>query len=79
MTDLSTLNNALFAQLTKLENATGDELKREMERAKVITDVGKTIIQNGQLVMEAQKYQNEYTAVKPSGLPKLLTGQDNEG
>jgi len=59
---LSDLNNYLFAQLERLddERLTDEQLSVETSRAKAITDVAKTIIDNAELVLNAAKYSTEY-------------------
>lgn len=60
------LNNHLFAQIERLgeENLTPDQLAKEIDRTKAITEVSKQIIGNAQLVLDAK--------VKISDLPKLV-------
>lgn len=57
------LNNHLFAQLERLgdETVTGDALAAEVDRAKAVAMVGRTIIDNAQLVFEAHKLEREYS------------------
>ncbi|MDR2531476.1 MAG: hypothetical protein LBC82_01355 [Oscillospiraceae bacterium] len=59
---LDDLNNHLFAQLERLsdEDITGEKLLEEVTRAKSITGVSKTIIENAQLVLNASKYVDEH-------------------
>ncbi len=54
---LTDLNNHLFEQLERLndEDLKGDALKEEVVRAKTITNVAAQIINNGSLVLSAQK------------------------
>lgn len=70
---LGDLNNHLFAQLERLndEDLKGDELKEEITRAKAVTDVATKIIENGNLVLQGQKYMKDtYDAER--NLPKIL-------
>lgn len=52
---LSDLNNALFAQIERLndEDLTPEKLKTEVERSKAMTDVAQKIIDNASLQLEA--------------------------
>lgn len=56
------LNNHLFEQLERLndDELTGEELYEEINRAKAITSVAAKIIDNGSLVLQAQKVKLEY-------------------
>ncbi len=51
------LNDHLFAQMERIseESLKGDDLERELQRTKAVTDVAKQIIDNGRLVLSAQK------------------------
>lgn len=72
---LRDLNNHLFAQLERLseEELKGDDLKEEITRAKAVTDVAARIIENGNLVLQGQKFvKDTYDADK--NLPKMLEG-----
>jgi len=50
------LNDHLFAQLERLsdEDIKGDDLKEEIERSKAVSTVGRVIIDNARLVLDAQ-------------------------
>ena len=67
---LTDLNDHLFAQMERLgdENLKGDKLKDETARAKAMCNVAENIINNGKLVLEAQK---EFSPGNPKG-PKML-------
>jgi len=56
------LNDHLFATLERLndEDIAGDELKVEIERSRAISDVGKQIISNARLVLDAEIAKGEY-------------------
>ena len=58
---LSDLNNHLFAEIERLsdEELNEDELKSEIDRARVITSVSKQIIENGALALRAEKFKQE--------------------
>lgn len=54
---LSDLNNHLFAQLERLgaEDISPEKLKDEISRSKAMTGIATAIIENANLVFEAQK------------------------
>lgn len=72
---LGDLNNHLFEQLERLNNneLKSEELKEEISRAKAISDVAAKIIENGKLVLEAQKFADDKWDAERS-LPKMLEG-----
>lgn len=54
---LTDLNDHLFAQLERLsdESITGEALTQEIVRSRAVATVAKEIIENGRLVLSAQK------------------------
>lgn len=72
---LGDLNNHLFAQLERLndEDLKGDDLREEIERAKAVTQVASKIIENGSLVLEAKKLQDDRMDANTK-LPLMLEG-----
>lgn len=55
---LSDLNNHLFEQLERLNDAGNESLNDEINRSKAVTDVAKNVIDNGKLVLEAEKFRD---------------------
>lgn len=76
---LSDLNNHLFEQLERLndDELDGDKLKEEINRSKAVQDVGKTIIENGRLILDAQKLTHDPYDKNPPKVPRLLSGDDD--
>ena len=70
---LTDLNNHLFAQLERLrdEDLKGEELKEELQRSSAVSKVAQNIINNGSLVLQAQKFKDEKLDAE-SEIPKLL-------
>lgn len=69
---LGDLNNHLFAEMERLgdEDLKGEELKEELERARAISNVSTKIIENANLVLEAEKFKDE--RLTENELPELL-------
>lgn len=78
-TSLTDLNSHLFEQLERLndEELIGEELEKEINRSKAITDVAEKIISNGSLMLKAIHEQNEY-GVTPNNVPKMLIGTNKD-
>ncbi|MGV1143191.1 hypothetical protein ACV56Z_02095 [Staphylococcus aureus] len=66
------LNNHLFAQLERLndEEIKGDELQR-IAKTKVISDVARSIVKNGNLILQAHKFKDESLDLN-NQLPEML-------
>ena len=81
---LTDLNNHLFEQLERLndEDLKGDKLKEEIIRAKAMSTISDKIIQNGALILHAQKFTHEYRPEEQANLfliaPKKLGGIIND-
>ena len=69
------LNNHLFSQLERLsdEELKGDKLVEEMDRARTISTIAKNIIENGNLVLQANKFRDNKMDADLA-LPKMLEG-----
>lgn len=72
---LGDLNGYLFEQLERLNDEDLDEdmLKTELRRSKAVAEVAKQIIENGKLVLDAQKFVDKRNDAE-NVLPKLLEG-----
>ena len=72
--NLTDVNEYLFEQLDALSNPdlTTEELQTEIDRTKQITDVSRTIIANGRLMLDAQKHSDEWHRQPSKKLPGLL-------
>ncbi len=55
--NLEDLHNHLFAQLERLSDETikGDDLKEEINRAKAVTEVASSIVENGKLAITVKR------------------------
>lgn len=72
------LNNHLFSQLERLsdEDLKGEDLQEEIQRARAVTSVSTQIINNGNLVLRAEKMKKEYG--EKENIPKMLTGDKDD-
>lgn len=72
------LNNHLFAELERLsdEDLTGEELEAEISRSKALTGVSSQIIQNGKLMLDAIKFQDDRMSLD-TVVPRMLTGDED--
>lgn len=72
--NMTDLNNHLFAQLERLgdEELKGEELEKEIGRAKAVVDVAKAINDSGMLALRAQELIAEYSGFQGVKLPALL-------
>jgi len=72
---LTDLNNHLFAEMERLgdESIKGDELKEEIDRAEAMAKVSAQIINNGALVLRAERFRDEAFSADVK-IPKFLGG-----
>lgn len=75
---LTDLNDHLFAQLERLsdEDLSDEQLEKEIERSKAVTDISKSIISNASLRLDAMKLKADHMGLNKDDFPKLLTGGD---
>lgn len=73
---LTDLNNHLFAQLERIsdEALSGDELTKEINRAKAVTEVSREIISNANLLLRARQYATSVSFSGNTQLPPMLEG-----
>lgn len=71
------LNDHLFCQLERLgsESLSCDQLKAEVERGKVISDIAENVVKNAALLLRAKEISMDYR-IKSEDMPKLLTSSD---
>lgn len=70
---LTDLNNYLFEQIERLndDELSEDQLEKEIKRSEAIQKVARTIIENGQLALNAKKHVDEYGQGQSIELPML--------
>ena len=75
---LSDLNNHLFAEMERLgdEGLNGDELDKEIERAKAVTCVAAQIIANGSLALRAEQFKSDVISAKEVHIPAFLEAKN---
>lgn len=67
------LSNHLFEQLERLNDASEEELEREINRAKAVAGIADKIIDLGNMAIDAEKVKLEYGGdIK---YPRLLGGE----
>lgn len=71
--NLGDLNQYLFKQLKRLddEELKGEELKEEMDRSAAVAKVATTIVNNANLILQAQKFKDDKWNADAE-LPKML-------
>ena len=72
---LGDLNNHLFMQLERLgdEDLGGDKLLEEIARSKAISEIAKNVIENANIVLQAQKHMDEFRGTDAT-MPRMLEG-----
>lgn len=70
------LNDHMFAQLERLgdEELSGDALKQEIERGKAMANIGRQVIDNARLALDAHRLNLEYG--KQGKAPAMLGTDD---
>ena len=73
---LGDLNNHLFEQMERLndESIQGEDLENELRRSKAVTDIAGRVIDNGKLVLDAQKFKDERLDLD-NHTPNMLEGE----
>lgn len=76
---LEDLNNHLFEQLERLndDNLQDEKLKDEIDRSKAISNIAKNVIDNGNLVLDAQKFADDKWDENRK-LPNMLESRSSE-
>lgn len=79
---LGDLNDHLFEAMERLndDDLMSDDASLQIDRARAITGIGKTIIENGKLMLDAQRHSDEYGYGHgyDRKLPKLLVGEGDD-
>lgn len=65
-------HNIMTKQLKRLSEASNDELEQECDRAKAMTAVMNTIIENNKTILKAQELIGEYSSSKDVEIPALF-------
>jgi hypothetical protein len=68
------LNNHLFAQLERLgdEDLKPEQIQTEINRTKAMAGLGKTIIDNAALALEAAKFRSEGSLQAKNMMPAMI-------
>lgn len=76
---LTDLNNHLFAEMERLndEDLKGDELDKEIERARAITCVATQIIANGSLALRAEQFKSDVISATEARVPAFLEARND--
>ena len=76
---LTDLNDHLFAQLERLgnESLSKEDLSKEVERSRAITDVSKQVVGNARLVLDAEKFMADGASmVRRKNMPAMLGSKE---
>lgn len=75
------LNNHLFAQLERLgdESLSGEVLQDEIRRSHAIGNLGKVIVDNAKLALDAEKFKSEFGSRPAPDLPEMLVNKSQKG
>ena len=70
---LADLNNYLFEAIERIndDNLDDAQLEKEIKRSETVTKIAKTIIDNGNLALQAKKHLDEYGQGDNVALPML--------
>lgn len=70
---LHDLNNYLFEAIERLndDDLSEEQLDKEIKRSEAVQKVAKTIIENGQLALQAKKHLDEYGKGDQVELPMI--------
>lgn len=76
---LNDLTNYLFESLERLQEAEiNEELEKEVIRSEAVTKVAAKIIDNANILLNAQKHADEYGYNKNKQMPNLITGGNKD-
>lgn len=72
------LNNHLFAELERLsdEDLKGEELKEELKRARAVKDIGSVIVKNANVMLQGQKFIEQFGGTFSKETSKILIGYE---
>lgn len=74
---LGDLSNLMFEQLERLNAAEPEELEGEIGRARAMSEVGKTIIDNSNMMLRAMQFKDTAMAAN-ARLPRMLGAGEDE-
>lgn len=74
---LGDLSNLMFEQLERLNAAEPEELEGEIDRARAMSEVGKTIIDNSNTMLRAMQFKDTAMAAN-AHLPRMLGAGEDE-
>lgn len=75
------LNNHLFAQLERLsdESLTGEKLSDELKRSHAMGNLGKVVVDNAKLALDAVKFKSEFGSRSAPEMPEMLVNKSEKG